>query len=279
MRMRICVVASPNGSVVAQARAGRLQGLGGEVAELLVGIPKHEKTQADLGNLTDARLQPPIRPSKIVAIGLNYRDHIVEAGLDTPSEPLVFAKFPSAVVGPEAPIVVDQAITERVDWEGELGVVIGRRMRSVGADDALSYVLGYTVANDISARDVQFADGQWVRGKSMDTFCPVGPWVVTADEIADPQALQLRTRVNGDLVQDSSTAEMVFSVAEILAHCSASFTLEPGDLVLTGTPWGCGEFMTPRRSLADGDVVEVELDGIGTLRNPVTVRSREGVGA
>jgi 5-carboxymethyl-2-hydroxymuconate isomerase len=130
-------------------------------------------------------------------------------------------------------------------------------------------VFGYTVANDVSARDVQFGDGQWVRGKSLDTFCPLGPVVVTADEIEDPQSLGLRTRVNGELVQDSSTSEMVFGVAELVSYCSHSFTLEPGDVILTGTPWGCGEFMDPPRSLSPGDVVEVEVDGIGTLRNPV----------
>ncbi len=127
-------------------------------------------------------------------------------------------------------------------------------MRNVATADALDHVYGYTVANDVSARDVQFSDGQWVRGKSLDTFCPLGPAVVTADEVPDPQALMLRTRVNGEIVQDSNTAEMLFGVAELLAFCSRSFTLEPGDVLLTGTPWGCGEFMDPRRSLADGDV-------------------------
>jgi 5-carboxymethyl-2-hydroxymuconate isomerase len=214
-------------------------------------------------------LEAPLRPGKIVAIGLNYMDHIREAGLTPPSRPLVFAKFPSSVIGPEDAIVVDAGVAERVDWEVELGVVVGRRMRDVPAADALEHVFGYTVANDVSARDVQFADGQWVRGKSFDTFCPVGPVIVTADEIPDPQALRLSTRVNGEVVQDSTTGEMLFGVAELLAFCSRSFTLEPGDLLLTGTPWGCGEFMTPQRSLAAGDVVETEIERIGTLRNPV----------
>jgi 2-keto-4-pentenoate hydratase/2-oxohepta-3-ene-1,7-dioic acid hydratase in catechol pathway len=142
-------------------------------------------------------------------------------------------------------------------------------MRRVDAEEALAGVFGYTVANDVSARDVQFADVQWVRGKSMDTFCPLGPVIATPDEIPDVQALGLRTRVNGEVVQDSSTAEMLFGVGELLAYCSRSFALEPGDVVLTGTPWGCGEFMDPRRSLRAGDVVEVEIDRIGTLRNPV----------
>jgi 2-keto-4-pentenoate hydratase/2-oxohepta-3-ene-1,7-dioic acid hydratase in catechol pathway len=211
-------------------------------------------------------------PGKIVAIGLNYMDHIREAGMEVPTSPLVFAKFPSSVIGHGDPIVIDRAVTQRVDWEVELAVVIGRELRDVGPADALDHVAGYTVANDVSARDVQFADGQWVRGKSLDTFCPLGPRVVEPAAIGDPQDLRLRTRVNGELVQDSSTSEMVFGVAELLAFCSRSFTLHPGDVLLTGTPWGCGEFMDPPRSLQDGDLVEVEIDGIGTLANPVRER-------
>lgn len=215
------------------------------------------------GEPVAAPLRAPLRPSKVVAIGLNYRDHVRETGGEPPPRPLVFAKFPSSVIGPGEAIVVDAAPTERVDWEVELGVVIGRSVRSVARDDALDHVFGYTVANDVSARDVQFGDGQWVRGKSLDTFCPVGPVVVTADEVGDPQALALRTRVNGETVQDSSTSDMLFGVAELLAYCSRSFTLDPGDLVLTGTPWGCGEFMIPPRSLQPGDVVECEVERIG----------------
>jgi 2-keto-4-pentenoate hydratase/2-oxohepta-3-ene-1,7-dioic acid hydratase in catechol pathway len=212
---------------------------------------------------------PPLRPGKVVAIGLNYRDHAREAGIELPTRPLVFAKFPSSVIGPGEEIVIDRALTERVDWEVELAVVIGQRLRDESPESALRGVFGYTVGNDVSGRDAQFADGQWVRAKSFDTFCPLGPEIVTPDELGDVQALGLRTRVNGELVQDSNTGEMVFGVAELLAFCSRSFTLEPGDVLLTGTPWGCGEFMDPKRSLAAGDVVEVEVDGIGTLRNPV----------
>ena len=208
-------------------------------------------------------------PGKVVAIGLNYLDHVRETGMERPSRPLVFAKFPSSVVGPTDDIVVDPTLTERVDWEVELAVVIGRPMRDVPVGEALDHVFGYTVANDVSARDVQFGDGQWVRGKSFDTFCPIGPAIVTPDEIGDPQGLRLTTTVNGEVVQDSTTAEMVFGVAELLAFCSRSFTLLPGDLLLTGTPWGCGEFADPRRSLADGDVVECSVEGIGSLRNTV----------
>jgi 2-keto-4-pentenoate hydratase/2-oxohepta-3-ene-1,7-dioic acid hydratase in catechol pathway len=224
--------------------------------------------------LAGARLVTPLRPGKIVAIGLNYLDHIREAGLERPARPLVFAKFPSSVIGPGDAIECDPALSERVDWEVELGVVVGRTLRNATPEAALEAVFGYTVANDVSARDVQFADGQWVRAKSFDTFCPLGPVIVTPDEVGDPQILGLRTRVDGETVQDSNTAEMVFGVAELLSFCSRSFTLEPGDLVLTGTPWGCGEFMHPPRSLRPGNVVEVEVDRIGTLSNPVVSGGR-----
>lgn len=214
------------------------------------------------------------RPGKIVAIGLNYMDHVREAGMEAPTRPLVFTKFTTSVIADGEPIVIDPSVTRRVDWEVELAVVVGRTMTRVAVDDALAHVDGYTVANDVSARDVQFGDGQWVRGKSLDTFCPLGADVVPAAEVPDPQQLALRTRVNGETVQDSTTAEMVFTVAELLSFCSHSFTLEPGDVVLTGTPWGCGEFMDPVRSLRHGDVVEVEIDGIGRLRNPVVELGR-----
>ncbi len=212
----------------------------------------------------------PLQPGKIVAIGLNYLDHVRETGLEAPTAPLIFAKFPSSVIGDGAPIEIDTELTQRVDWEVELAVVISRPAKDVATADALDHVFGYTVGNDISARDLQFGDGQWVRGKSLDTFCPLGPRLVTADELGDPQDLRLTTRVNGDLVQDSNTASMIFGVAELVAFCSRCFTLDPGDVLLTGTPWGCGEFMQPPRHLSPGDVVEVEIEGIGKLVNPVT---------
>jgi len=220
-------------------------------------------------------LGPPLRPGKIVAVGLNYRTHADESGVEAPASPLIFAKFPSSVTGPSAPIVIDPALTERVDWEVELAVVVGRRMRHVDEADALDHVFGYTVANDVSARDVQFADGQWTRAKSFDSFCPLGPVVVTPDELGPVDDLRLTTRVNGELMQDDTTASMIFGVPELLAFCSRSFTLEPGDVVLTGTPDGCGEFMDPRRSLAPGDVVEVSIEGIGALRNQVVAVEEE----
>jgi 2-keto-4-pentenoate hydratase/2-oxohepta-3-ene-1,7-dioic acid hydratase in catechol pathway len=206
------------------------------------------------------------RPGKIVAIGLNYMDHVRESGAEPPKTPLVFAKFTTAVIDHEQEIRIPRALTERVDWEVELAAVIGERASRVSEDEALNYVRGYTIGNDVSARDLQFADGQWVRAKSLDTFCPLGPEVV---EIEDPQNLKLQTRVNGETMQDSNTSEMIFGVAQLISFCSHSFALEPGDVVLTGTPWGCGEFMEPKRSLKDGDVVECEIEGIGILRNPV----------
>jgi 5-carboxymethyl-2-hydroxymuconate isomerase len=206
------------------------------------------------------------RPGKIVAIGLNYMDHVRESGAEPPKKPLVFAKFTTAVIGPDEPIKIPRAVTQRVDWEVELAVVIGETTRNIGVDQALGVVQGYTIGNDVSARDLQFADGQWVRAKSLDTFCPLYNELA---QIADPQNLKLTTRVNGEVMQDSNTSEMIFGVAELISFCSQSFTLEAGDVILTGTPWGCGEFMDPKRSLNDGDVVECEIEGIGVLRNPV----------
>jgi 2-keto-4-pentenoate hydratase/2-oxohepta-3-ene-1,7-dioic acid hydratase in catechol pathway len=211
---------------------------------------------------------PIDRPGKIICVGLNYRDHAAESNLDLPSRPLLFAKWQTSLTGPGDPIVLPD-VTTQVDFEAELGVVIGTRARNVAAGDALGVVGGYICVNDVSARDVQMGDGQWTRGKSFDTFCPVGPAIVPADEIADPQALGIRCLVNGVTMQDSTTAEMVFSVAEIIAFVSEAITLEPGDLIATGTPAGVGMARTPAVFLADGDVVTVEIDGVGTLTNPV----------
>jgi len=216
----------------------------------------------------------PLVPGKIVAIGLNYMDHIREANAEVPKAPLVFTKFPSSVTGPDSDVVIDQARTQRVDWEVELAVVIGKRAQNVSRDDAMEYVFGYTIANDVSARDMQFGDGQWVRGKSQDTFCPLGPAVVTADEIPQPGELALSTRVNDVVKQDSNTRELIFGLPELVAYCSQNFTLEPGDVILSGTPWGCGEFMTPAEHLQPGDVVECRIEGIGSLQNPVVAANK-----
>ena len=214
-----------------------------------------------------ALLAPVPRPGKIVAIGRNYREHVEEEQADAPPAPLMFAKWPSAVVGDGAEIQWDRELTEQVDWEAELAVVIGSTARNVAVDDALEHVLGYTCLNDVSARDLQFGDGQWTRGKSLDTFCPMGPAIVTADEIPDPQRLAIRCLVDGEVVQESTTERMFFGVAEIISFCSRSFTLEPGDVIATGTPGGVGVFRDPPRFLADGSVVIVEIEGIGRLTN------------
>jgi 2-keto-4-pentenoate hydratase/2-oxohepta-3-ene-1,7-dioic acid hydratase in catechol pathway len=219
--------------------------------------------------LTEVRLLAPVMPSKVLAVGQNYLDHIREQGVEPPGMPLLFAKFPTSVIGPGEEIRWTAGITEQVDYEAELAVVIGRRATRVGVDTAMDHVFGYTGANDVSARDLQFGDGQWTRGKGLDRFLPVGPVVVEAAEVPDPQDVAIRCRVNGELVQDASTSEMVFSVAELIAFASEAITLEPGDLLLTGTPKGVGYFREPQLFLTHGDTVEVEIGDFGVLSNPV----------
>jgi len=207
------------------------------------------------------------RPGKIVCVGLNYRDHAEESGMAIPKWPLLFAKWPSSVIGPGSPIVLPHQAKD-VDWEAELGVVIGKRAQRVTHAEALDHVAGYCCANEVSARDVQFADGQWTRGKSFDTFGPVGP-ITPAASVPDPQVLGIRCLLNGEIVQDSSTEQMVFTVAEVIAFISDGITLEPGDLILTGTPPGVGLGRKPPLYLKDGDEVTIEIDGLGSLTNPV----------
>jgi 2-keto-4-pentenoate hydratase/2-oxohepta-3-ene-1,7-dioic acid hydratase in catechol pathway len=216
---------------------------------------------------TTELLAPVPRPGKVVAIGRNYREHVDEEGADRPTAPLIFAKWPSSVIGHRAEIRWDPELATQVDYEAELAVVIGRAARRVAESEALDYVLGYTCLNDVSARDIQFGDGQWVRGKSLDTFCPMGPALVTTDEIPDPQRLAISCRVGGAIVQEASTAQMYFGVAAIVSYCSQSFRLEPGDVIATGTPGGVGIFRDPPTLLGDGDEVVVEIEGIGRLVN------------
>jgi 2-keto-4-pentenoate hydratase/2-oxohepta-3-ene-1,7-dioic acid hydratase in catechol pathway len=213
-------------------------------------------------------LAPLQRPGKVICVGLNYRDHCRETGIPEPAQPVLFAKFSSAIVGPEDAVDLHPTATVEPDWEVELAAVIGERAgpRRRATPDML---LGYTVANDVSARDLQRDDGQWVRAKSLDTFLPLGPVVVTPDELGDPNRLGLGLTVNGKPQQDSSTAEMIFDLEYLLAWITASISLEPGDLLLTGTPHGTGAFQHPPRFLAQGDVMEAWVERIGTLRNPV----------
>ncbi len=213
-------------------------------------------------------LAPVPRPGKLLCIGLNYRDHAEETGMKVPDHPILFAKFSTAVVGPGDPILLP-AISDEVDYEAELAVVIGRTAKNVTEEDALQYVAGYTVMNDVSARDIQFLDGQWMRGKTLDSFAPMGPALVTRDEVPDPHRLRISLRLNGETMQSSSTSNLVFGVPQLVSFLSRGLTLEPGDVIATGTPPGVGMSRKPPVYLKPGDVVVAEVEGVGVLENPV----------
>lgn len=224
----------------------------------------------------EAVLRKPLDgPRSIVAVGLNYLAHAREVQVvwEAPPTPLLFAKWPSSLSGPFDDIPVDSSLTTQVDYEVELAAVIGQTAQSVSVEDALRHVAGYAVANDISARDIQSAESQWTRAKSFDGFCPVGPWITSSDEVPDPQDLTLSCSVNGSVRQDASTAQMIHSVAELIAYVSRGTTLHPGDLILTGTPSGVAMAMPEPEWLADGDVVRSEVHGLGHLENRVTVHA------
>jgi 2,4-didehydro-3-deoxy-L-rhamnonate hydrolase len=221
--------------------------------------------------LPSVRLRAPVpRPGKVICVGLNYRDHAEESGQPIPDEPVLFAKFANSVIGTGEPISVPPAV-EQPDYEAELGVVIGRDAHRVDERTALEHVAGYTCVNDVSARDLQFRSSQWLLGKAIDGFLPIGPWLVTGDEIPDPQSLRIRCEVDGETLQDSSTAQMIFGVAELIAFVTRTITLEPGDVIATGTPPGVGMARTPPRWLRDGDTVTVEIERIGALTNTVRI--------
>jgi 2-keto-4-pentenoate hydratase/2-oxohepta-3-ene-1,7-dioic acid hydratase in catechol pathway len=223
-----------------------------------------------------ALLAPIPDPQKIICIGLNYRDHAAESGVPAPPEPVLFSKYPSALIGHGAEIVLPK-VSEQVDYEAELVVAIGRRGRHIPRERALDYVGGYAVGHDVSARDWQLnkPGKQWMAGKTFDTFAPVGPQLVTPDEIPDPQNLGIRLRLNGQTMQDSNTSQLIFGVAELIAYLSQVFTLEPGDLIFTGTPPGVGMARKPPVWLKPGDTVEVDIDHLGTLRNPVVAETAD----
>jgi 2-keto-4-pentenoate hydratase/2-oxohepta-3-ene-1,7-dioic acid hydratase in catechol pathway len=228
--------------------------------------------QADLAKAavpeSEVAIVRPFLPANVFCVGLNYREHARESDLPLPQQPVLFAKWTSSVTGPGDPIVLPST-TREVDYEAELAVVIGERCRKVHSEEALNYVAGYTCMNDVSARDFQRNDGQWVRAKSQDTFGPIGPYLVTSDEIVDPQNLRIRCSINGRILQDSNTADMVFGVRDLIAYISQGTTLNPGDLITTGTPQGVGVARKPQIFLKNGDDVVVEIDGIGSLQNPV----------
>ena len=253
----------PNGGLLAIAR-------GGDAALDRVRNALND-AKAKSYALSEVKVLPPIRqPSKIVAIGLNYIDHCKEANLPVPPEPVVFSKFPGSVTGPYDDITWPRAVSKEVDYEVELGVVIGKVALNVPEAQALDYVLGYTVVNDVSARDQQFANAkQWDRGKSFDTFCPYGPYIVTRDEIPDPHVLQVRTILNGKEMQNSNTKNLIFNVNKIIAYVSEGTTLLPGDLIPTGTPFGVGFSRQPPVYLQDGDECVCEVEKIGAIRNRI----------
>ncbi len=218
--------------------------------------------------LEDVELLAPLRnPPKMIFLGLNYMSHVREQNARMPGGVVIFLKPRTSIAGPFEEIEVPSDYTSKVDYEGELALIIGRRCRRVDREDALDFVLGYTVVNDVSARDIQFADKQWTRGKSLDKFAPMGPWIVTADEVGDPHNLRIRTRLNEELMQDCSTSDMIFKISDVISELSRGMTLEPGDLIATGTPAGVGIFRNPPVLIEDGDVVEIEVERVGRIRN------------
>jgi 2-keto-4-pentenoate hydratase/2-oxohepta-3-ene-1,7-dioic acid hydratase in catechol pathway len=273
--MRLVTFTYKNRTALGELDGDRVYALSGPDTMRMIDVLRRGITPNRVGQsypLAEVQLHAPVRPGKIIAIGRNYAEHAKETGSDLPTAPIIFAKFPSSVIGPNETVTWSSSITKEVDWEAELAVVIGRRARNVSEEDALNYVFGYTVANDVSARDLQLRiDSQWIRGKSLDTFCPLGPCIVTRNEIEDVQKLHIWTKINDKTVQDSNTEYMIFNVRHLISYCSRMFTLEPGDLILTGTPSGVGEGMKPPQYLKDGDVMTVAVDGIGELTNPVKI--------
>ena len=239
-----------------------------QIVERYHETPEGERLMTyPMGSVT---LEAPIsRPGKIVALGKNYLDHVEETGSDVPEFPVIFTKFTSSVIGTDDPIIIPK-VSSKIDWEVELGVVIGKSCKDVSEEQSLDYIAGYTVINDVSARDLQMNDGQWIRGKSLDTFCPMGPCIVTQDELGDAAGLKMYTKVNGEIKQDSSTSNLMYNVRQIISFLSKSFILEAGDVIATGTPSGVGFVREPPEFLTPGDMVEIHIEKIGYLRNPVT---------
>ncbi len=220
----------------------------------------------------DIEIYAPVpRPNKIICIGLNYRDHAQESGMSIPTSPIIFSKFSTCVIGANQPIILPKG-SEQVDYEAELAFIVGQRAKNVKKEDAMDYVFGYTNFNDVSARDFQFADGQWQRGKSCDTFAPVGEFIATTDEIENPHNLSIKLRLNGETLQNSNTEQLIFDIPEIIEFLSQSITLEAGDVVATGTPPGVGFARKPPVFLKDGDKIEIEIQGLGILANTVVAQ-------
>ncbi len=240
-----------------------------DVERLVNEVSERDRKEFSI-DLNEVKLLAPIlNPPKIICLGLNYWDHAAEQGARIPDEPIIFMKPRTSIVGPNQPIVKPDFV-KKLDYEGELAVIIGKKGKYIPISEAREYIFGYTIFNDVTARDIQFKDRQWTRGKSFDTFAPMGPCIATKDQIKNPENLRIRTWVNGELRQDSSTSNMVFSVYEVVHHLSRVMTLEPCDVIATGTPAGVGVFMKPEpKFLKPGDLVEIEIEGIGKLRNKV----------
>lgn len=244
----------------------------GEFEALLAAAERAARAgRAALGAETVALRAPILNPDKILCLGLNYKDHAAEQGARLPAVPIYFAKYRNSLVGPYEDVHVPRAAAAQVDYEVELAAIVGRRAFEVPAERALEYVAGYSCFNDLSARDLQMQNRQWLPGKAIDGFAPMGPGITPASAVRDPQALRLKTLVNGEVVQDASTAEMIFSVAECIAFASTFMTLEPGDVIATGTPAGVGFVRKPPLFLKNGDVVEIAIEGLGSLRNKIVV--------
>ena len=235
---------------------------------LIVSEPGTQRSAVVAYSRDEIEYLPAVYPGKILAIGRNYADHALEGGGEPPKAPLIFAKLTNALSAQNAPIVLP-TVSQTIDWEAELAVVIGRRAKAVSEADALNYVFGYTMMNDVTARDLQRKDGQWTRGKGLDTFAPLGPFITTRDEIPDVQNLKVEGLYNGGVTQSSSTSKMIFSIAYLISYISQGITLEPGDIIASGTPEGVGFFRDPPVLLQPGDVCEVRVENLGSLRNPV----------
>ncbi len=267
--MRLVTFSRAGGAPQAGVVSGdQVSGLGSD----MISVISSGATPAASGPsyaLTDVTLLAPIpRPPKLIFVGLNYRDHAAETNLEIPKVPTIFNKFPSVVIGPGDNIVLPK-VSSRPDYEAEFAFVIGRGGRYIPAARAMEHVFGYTIVNDVSARDYQMATSQWLMGKTFDTFAPMGPWIVTADEIADPHSLDIRLEINGERLQNSNTRELIFKIPELIEFLSKVVTLESGDVVITGTPAGVGFTRKPPRYLKPGDQVSIYVQGIGTLTNPV----------
>lgn len=272
--MRLCTfshagAAAPEAGLIS---GGRVIGLGGDMLSV-IGAGGPPSSRGPSYALAEVRLRAPLpRPPKFICVGLNYRDHALESNMEIPKVPTIFNKFPNVVIGPGDPIVLPKA-SERPDYEAEFAFVIGRGGRHIPASRAMDHVFGYTIVNDVSARDFQMATSQWLMGKTFDTFAPMGPWLVTADEIRDPHALDISLEIGGERLQHSNTRELIFRIPELIEFLSTVVTLETGDVVSTGTPSGVGFARKPPRFLKPGEEVVVRVEGLGELRNPVVAES------